>query len=124
MTNKEIYIAYSGLYDLRKAGSVRFPARVSFAIIHNMRQLEPVVAAYEDAKTILLQENGTLSEDNLNAFVVPPEKISYVSQELSTLDDTQVGVIIQRINMGDLDGLDLTLQDMDALYFMIEEEEG
>lgn len=124
MTNQEIYLTFQNLYRLRECDSMRFPARVSFAIIHNMKQLAPIVSAYEDTKTLLLQENGSPSDEQANTFIISPDKISYVTQELSALDSLEVEVSIQKIKMSDLDGLELSLQDMDALYFMIDEEEG
>ena len=121
MTNAQLIQTYQNLLDLRKRADVRFPARTSFAITRNLKLLEPIAASYYQTRDEVIHKYG-VPADNPGDYTIPQEFISTAMDELSSLDSMEVEVNFVKVKLNDLDTLDLSLQDMDALYNMIEEE--
>jgi hypothetical protein len=63
---------------------------------------------------------GQLQNDN--SYFIPEDKREEVSKELQQLLSLEQPVDIRKVHLKDLDGLQLTSQQMQALLFMIEEE--
>lgn len=122
MTNKEIITSYEDLIDLRKSSTTRFPARVSFAIARNIRALKPI---YEDIINIrmeTLKEHGEPVAGEVGYFSPKLGHEEIMKKELEAIDNTEAAVCaLQRFSFKDIENLDLSISDMDALYFMLDE---
>ncbi len=120
--NKEVTTIYEGLNSLRKS-DIKFPAKVGYAIVRNLKILSPI---YEDiiiAREMLLSENGTQVEGE-NYYEIAPEKKDFVMKELDSLGRAENEITLTKIKMADIEKLDLPIEIMEGLFCMIEEDEG
>ena len=120
MTNKEIRTEYEKLCELRERSTTRFPARVSFAIVRNIREMQPI---YEDimlTRMEVLQKYGDPVEDQPGYFAPKIGKEKIMKDELEAIDKAEpVAHVLQGISFSDIENLDLSIADMDALNFML-----
>lgn len=122
MLNKDLVQIYDNLYRLRECSDIRFPAKVSFCIMRNIKILLPTVEAFEFARTTILQTYGAPAEDKPGFYKIDDDKIDAAMQELTNLENIDIKVEFQKIKLQDIESLNLSIQDMDALYPMLEEE--
>ena len=122
MKNKEIMIVFEGLQNARNDTSVKFSARTTFAIVKNMKMLESIVDALIESKNQLLQKLGVPDESNPGSYFIPEENREILTKELETLDSIENEIKFQKIKWEDIKNLNLSIQAMEALYPMIEEE--
>lgn len=119
MTNKNIEILYNGIQNLRER-NIRVPARVSFTLVRGARTLLPLVEDSAEAKRAILEQFGTPVENG--QYKIPTENIDTVMQELQAIDDIDVPVELPHISMKDIENLDLSIQETEALDLILEEE--
>ena len=121
MLNKDIITTYTNLASLRESSQQRFPARVSFAITRNIRLLQPIVEDFDASRRELILQYGTPTGED-DQYII--NDIPAFNKEASDLENADTEVNLTKINISDIESLDLTVQEMDALYPMIREEEG
>lgn len=121
MLNRELIQIYDNLYKLSERNEVRFPAKVSFCITRNIKMLMPIAEAFELARITILQDYGIEAEDKPGFYKIKPDKAEIAMKELQDLENTEVDLTLQKIKLQDIENLDLSIQDMDALYPMLEE---
>lgn len=122
MKNKEIMVVFEGLQNTRNDTSIKFSARTTFAIVKNMKMLESIVDALIESKNQLLQKLGVPDESNPGSYFIPEENREILTKELETLDSIENEIKFQKIKWEDIKNLNLSIQAMEALYPMIEEE--
>lgn len=122
MKNKEIMVVFEGLQNARNDTSIKFSARTTFAIVKNMKMLESIVDALIESKNQLLQKLGVPDESNPGSYFIPEENREILTKELETLDSIENEIKFQKIKWEDIKNLNLSIQAMEALYPMIEEE--
>ena len=122
MKNKEIMTIYEGLQKARSDTNIKFSARTTFIIVCNIKMLEPIIEALVESKNELLQKFGTPQASNPGSYFIPEENRVVLSKELETLDSMDTEVKFQKIKWEDIEDLNLSIQIMEALYPMIEEE--
>lgn len=119
MTNKEVMETYEKLCELRERSTTRFPAKVSFAIVRNIREMQPI---YEDIITTrleVLQKYGDPT-DEPGYFSPKIGKEKIMKEELDAINNIEPSIIINMIMFSDIENLDLSIADMDALSFMVD----
>lgn len=120
MTNKEIMKTYESLMKMRDRSTTRFPARVSFAIARNIRTLEPIYEDIISSRLEVLKEYGDPT-DTPGFFTPKIGKEKVMNDELNAIDDTEVSnITLQGISFTDIENFDLSIEDMDAIYFMLD----
>lgn len=119
MTNKNIEVLYNGIQNLRER-NVFVPARVSFTLVRGSRILLPLVEDSAEAKRAILEKFGVPIENG--QYKIPAESIDIVMQELQAIDNIDVPVELPHINMKDIEDLDLSIQETEALELILEEE--
>lgn len=122
MTNNEVLSLYEGLQSVKNSGDIKFPARTTFIVVRNMKTLEPIVDAIVEAKNGLLKELGTPDEKNPGSFFIPEENRQKLAQQMEDLDNIDNNIEFKKIKWEDIEPLNLSIQAMEALYPMIEEE--
>lgn len=122
MKNKEIMVVFEGLQNARNDTSIKFSARTTFAIVKNMKMLESIVDALIESKNQLLQKLGVPDESNPGSYFIPEENREILTKELEALDSIENEIKFQKIKWEDIKNLNLSIQAMEALYPMIEEE--
>lgn len=122
MTNKEIMNMYDGLQNAKQDRNFNFPAKTTFAIVKNLKLIEPIVEALIQAKNQILSELGTESEQNPGEFYIPPANRAELAKQMETIDNIDNEVALHKIKWEDIEDFNLSIQAMEALYPMIEEE--
>lgn len=122
MLNKDIISSFEGLQKLRQAASRRLPARTSFAIVRNIKTLQPIVEDIQTAYNELIMKYAEPIEGD--KFRVKEENMSEFTTELNSLYNLDTEVPIVKIKFTDIENLDFSLEETEALYFMIEDEEA
>ena len=119
MLNKDIVTMYRGLTSLASDQEAKLPARVSFAIIRNIKLLTPIIEDIDFARQSVAQTYGVEVEDG---YSIPEQQIDTVNQELAAIAETEVDVPIVKVKMSDIENLNISVSIAEALGFMIEEE--
>lgn len=122
MTNKDILSCFEGLQKLRQAADRRLPARTSFAIVRNIKTFQPIVEDFQDAYRELLNKYADLIDGD--RYQVKEENLAIFNTELDNLYNLDIDCQIVKINFADIENLDFSLDETEALYFMIEDWEA
>ena len=122
MLNKDIMSCFEGLQNLRKATDRRLPARTSFAIIRNIKTLQPIVEDIQSTYRDLVDKYAEPIDNE--HFRVKEENIKIFSDESNALYNLNTEVPIIKISFTDIENFEFSLEEIEALYFMIEEGEA
>lgn len=122
MTNQEVVTLYGGLMSLYGNESLRFPAKVSFAIMRNLRMIESIAQDVISARMKILETYADPIPDSLGSFKAKKGQEDILNKELRELDMVENNLDFYTITTNDLEGLDLSLSDIDTLFFMISGE--
>lgn len=122
-SNAEIYSHSTALIKLFGNDNQNyFSAKINFIIQKNKNMLLDKAIEIEQARLEIIQKYGHLNEEDSNQFVIPPEKVEIVNQELADLLSIEQELNILTIKIDDLDKVEFTPAQMEVLMFMIEEE--
>ena len=122
-SNAEIYSHSTDLIKLFDSDNQNyFSAKINFIIQKNKNMLLDKAIEIEQARLEIIQKYGHLNEEDSNQFVIPPEKVEIVNQELADLLSIEQELNILTIKIDDLDKVEFTPAQMEVLMFMIEEE--
>lgn len=119
MLNKDIVTMYRGLTSLASDLETKLPAKVSFAIVRNIKLLTPIVEDIDFARQSVAATYGVEVE---SGYSIPEQQIDTVNQELTAIAETEVDVPIVKVKMSDIENLNISVGIAEALEFMIEEE--
>lgn len=119
MLNKDIVTMYRGLTSLASDLETKLPAKVSFAIVRNIKLLTPIVEDIDFARQSVAATYGVEVEDG---YSIPEQQIDTVNQELTAIAETEVDVPIVKVKMSDIENLNISVGIAEALEFMVEEE--
>lgn len=119
MTNAEIYGISEALNSAFNTEERYLPARVNFFIQKNRSVLARQVEIIEETRNSIIIHYGQSQSDG--SYFVGEAKIAEANKELADLLNVNQEVNISMIKLSDLDGLDFTPSQMQALLFMIEE---
>ena len=119
MLNKDIVTMYRGLTSLASDLETKLPAKVSFAIVRNIKLLTPIVEDIDFARQSVA---ATYGEEVEGGYSIPEQQIDTVNQELTAIAETEVDVPIVKVKMSDIENLNISVGIAEALEFMIEEE--
>ena len=120
MTNNEIYSRANQLLEAFQDGDQKLPIKINFYLQKNKSALVSLAQEIEKTRMEIAQSYGELN-DELNQFIIPPEKMTEISKELNDLFNLEQDVNIYMINIDSLsDDYDMTTAQMEAIMFMIE----
>jgi hypothetical protein len=120
MTNAEIYGLSRALNSAFNMDEKYLPARVNFFISKNKNTISKLSELIDESRANIIKYYGI---DNGDGTVqVPGDKIEAANKELIELLNLSHEVDISMIHLSDLDGLEFTSAQMQALLFMIEED--
>lgn len=120
--NRDIITMYQGLSQLASNEGMRLPARVSFAVVRNLKMLIPIIEDIEMARQSIAETYGTLDIDNPTQYRIPENNRDTVNQELDAIMETEVDVPLVKIKMTEIEDLNISIAMAEALMFMVEEE--
>ena len=120
MSNAQIY-ALSNMLSSVFANETRYlPAKVSYFIHKNKIKIFEQAEFIEQARMNIIKHYGNVSADGTR-YDIADGNIVEANKELSELLAIQQDIDISMINLSDILNLDFTLEQMQALAFMIEE---
>lgn len=123
LKNKEIYDIYNLLKNSFNDNTKYLPAKVNFCIQKTIKSLYNTVESIEIARQEIAIHYGTLSEDSADTYLIPLENREKANKELLELMNVSTEVRFTTILFKDIENLEFTSNQMEALMFMIEEEE-
>lgn len=120
MTNAEIYGLSQALSSAFNMEEKYFPARVNYFIQKNKNNLALMTESIESVRGDIIRQYGTMDENEKIVFT--DENLKTANKELEELLNVSQDVVISTIKLSDLENLDFTPKQMQALLFMIEED--
>ena len=122
LTNNEIYNYANALAGEFAQDQVKFPIKVNFYLQKNMQELITLAQDIEKQRITIAEEFGTLNEES-QQYEIPQENIAAASNKLDELFSLTQDVKIYKVKLDAFNDMDLTSAQMQALLFMIEDEE-
>lgn len=122
MRNEEVELNFINLSNMANYVT-KFPSKVAYAIVRNRRILEPIYQDIILCKRNILEKYGRLDETKGAGYydLGSEENVNKAKRELEEVDKIDTEVTINKISFSDIENLSLSLQEMDALYFMLDE---
>lgn len=120
-TNKEIYNFYFLINENIINENITLPIKVNFAIQKNFTLLLKLSEEIEQVKQKICAQNGNYVPEE-NSFKIDKDKIESTQQQLDDLMEIKQEIKIHTIKLEDLENIQLTSKQMQALLFMIEDE--
>lgn len=122
MKNEQILNLFENIENAFQNSKHKYlPSKVSFFIQKNRKVLQENVITIEKVRMDIIQNYGKISEDQ-NRYNFDPEVIETVNKELDDLRNIEQDIQFSKIKLSDLEGIEFTLDQMEALMFMIEED--
>ena len=123
LTNNEIYNYANALaQEFGQESEVKFPIKVNFYLQKNLQVLISLAQDIEKERVAIAQEFGTLNEET-QQYEIPNENITAASNKLNDLFNLTQEVQIYKVGLDAFNDMDLTSNQMQALLFMIKDEE-
>lgn len=123
LNNKDIFNYYQKLESAFNVDNKYFPAKINFYIQKNKNILYNLSILIEQTKNSIAQQYGLYQEES-NSYFIPSEQRSIAQQELSDLMNVEQEVNILQLTFNDIEQLEFTPNQMEAILFMIKEEQG
>lgn len=128
MKIKEVLSTLEGLSFITKK---KMPAPVTYVLLKNIKKLEAEQAYAIKMQNSLLDECIERTEDGMpmavegapNKYVLKEDKIQYYNEEFKKIMDIDTEIEIQTVPFSAIANLELSLEEMSALDFMLKEEE-
>lgn len=120
LTNNLIYTYTNELLTYYGADcEIKFPIRVNFFLQKNIKKLTELAQDIEASRLEIAKQFGETNEEG--GYVVAPDKIEEASKELNDLFSLEQDVDIHIFKIDDFSNIELSIPQMNALMFMIEE---
>lgn len=122
LKNNEIYSIAMQLIENEIAQlNISLPVKVNFYLQKNVANIIDMAKDIESNRNDILQKYGTLNEEGNYDF--EEGKLEQANQELVDLFELEQEVPIYEITLDAFDGVELTSKQVQAIAYMIKEEE-
>lgn len=121
MTNDEIYRCAIGIMNALSNIETPMPAAISFSITKNKKTISALAEDIEKYRIDILNRYGAKIVEN-NIVSIPEEKVNDANKELEELLTISQEVRIYTFSIEDLQNVNLSPAQMEAILFMIDEE--
>ncbi len=122
LTNLDILDIFNNINESFKDDSEYIPIKIGFAIQKNISTLFFLVKDIERAKLQIAEQYGHLEDEKTGMYKVPEEKREEAQKELNDLLNFEQEVNIRTVKLSEIENLNFTLNQVNALMFMIEEK--
>lgn len=126
MKNTEIYniaSALVNLYNQMAENNMKFPVKVNFYFSKNMKTLVDMAQELDTERNTIITKFGAPDKDDPNKINIDPDKVDDANKELVDLFNLEQEVAINTIDLECFDGIEMTPQEVEAISFMIKEDE-
>jgi hypothetical protein len=121
LTNLNIYNYAQKLNSAFTENKQYLPAKVNFFIQKNAATLTAAAKIIEQSRISIIQHYGDTDEATGN-IQVPQDKLSEASKELEDLFNIEQELNISMINIDAFGDIELSIEQMNAIMFMVEGE--
>ena len=118
ITNNQIYTYATNLAQFNI--EQKLPVKINFFLQRNIQTIQKLAEEINVARMEIAQQFGEPNEDG-TGFIIPPHNIAAAQQELNDLFALEQDVNIHMFKLDDFDGIELTMEQLSAIMFMIEE---
>lgn len=119
LTNEEIYLTDQKLNKSFEQSNQYLPARINFYIQKNKKIIADLASVIEESRNAIILEFG--SPDGEGKVTISQDKIPEANKEIHDLFSIQQEVNIDLISLESIEDYSFTMDQMEALMFMIEE---
>ena len=119
LTNEEIYLINQKLNKSFEQSNQYLPARINFYIQKNKKIIADLASVIEEARNAIILEFG--SPDEEGRVTISQDKIPEANKEIYDLFSIKQEVNIDLISLESIENYSFTMDQMEALMFMIEE---
>lgn len=120
LTNNLIYTYTNELLTYYGADcEIKFPIRVNFFLQKNIKKLTELAQDIEASRIEIAKSFG--EPDEYGNYPIPEEKRTAAMQELNDLFSLEQDVDLHIFKIDDFSNIELSMPQMNALMFMIEE---
>lgn len=120
LTNNEIYFYANELLTyFGQDCEIKFPIKVNFFLQRNIKKMTELAQDIETSRIAIAKEYGEPNEEG--SYAIAPDKIEEASKELNDLFSLEQDVDIHIFKIDDFTNIELSMKQMNALMFMIEE---
>ena len=129
MKNSEMVNIVNGLVAMQeretKSGEKMFPGRIRviYAIKKNKERLVSLLTPYEESRKELLEEYGAKADEN-GVRAIRKDCTEKWNKEISELLNIEIEADVHMVKFEEVDGLSLSMNDLEAIDFMLEAPEG
>lgn len=122
-TNEQIYQTFNNIqqYLITSQQNVILPLKPNFYLLKNYKTFTALAKEIDVMREAVGKKYGTLQEDG--TYFVEGDNLPIAQQELQELGNIEQSVEIYTVSLEDLKDTELTTKQMEALLFMIEDEE-
>ena len=121
ITNKEIYEKVAEITAAFSNETKYIPIKLNFAIHKNLATFSALQQEIETARLKIAAEYGELDAEN-QRYIINKENEQKASQELNDLFNIEQEIDIRTCSLSQIEGIDLTLEQMQSIMFMIVED--
>lgn len=122
LTNSKIYNYANALLEEFSNKEIKFPVKINFYLQKNKNTLVTLAQEIEKERVDIIQEYGIYNEET-QQYDIPLEKRLEASKKIDDLFDLTQEVKIYKVNLESFGDMELTSDQMEALLFMINDEE-
>lgn len=120
MTNGEIYSIATDLTQHVTNIDLSLPVRVNFYLQKNMNEVITIARDIESTRDAILDKYGTRTDEG---YQIKDGQLDNLNKELNDLFGLEQEVKIYELTLDAFDGVNLTTSQVNAITFMIKEEE-
>lgn len=121
LTNQEIYEKATEITVAFSNETKYIPVKLNFAIQKNLSVLSKLKEEIENNRIKIASEYGKLNLEGTQ-FIIEKENREKVEQELNDLFTMEQEIDIRTCSLSQIEGIDLTMEQMQAIMFMITED--
>lgn len=121
MKNSEIYSLGNALLECMQE-ELTLPVKIKFYLQKNMNKVISLAREIEQSRTEILNKYGTLSEDG-TSYHFDDDKIVEAQKELNDLFELEQEVKVNMLELDWFDSVELSNEQVNAIMFMINDEE-
>ena len=122
LTNGEIYNYANALAKEFNNSELKLPIRINFYLQKNMAELIGLAQDVDKERISIVEEFGTYNEKT-QSYDIPKDKVIQAGNKLDELFSLTQEVKLYKVKLDDFNDIELTAAQMQALLFMIDEEE-
>lgn len=121
MKNSEIYSLGNALLEYMQE-ELALPVKIKFYLQKNMNKVISLAREIEQSRTEILNKYGTLNEDG-TSYHFDEDKIAEAQKELNDLFELEQEVKVNMLELDWFDSVALSNEQVNAIMFMINDEE-